>query len=181
MDNYNNQNAAHEIGWEDEISNENGQYILLEEGDYNFTVTGFERGRFPGSAKIPACNKASLTLGVETPDGPASVKYDLILWSTLEWKLSEFFRAIGQKKSGEAFTPRWNNVIGAQGRARFKPRNYEKKDGTTGEANNVVKFYDYDPAFFGGARSAAQTPTAPVQTTMPLPAGPSAGAWRSKF
>ena len=58
------QNAAHEIGWDDQISVDGEQYVVLEEGDYDFTVTGFERGRFPGSAKIPACNKAVLTHGV---------------------------------------------------------------------------------------------------------------------
>lgn len=176
MDNY-NQNAAHEIGWEDEISNDGGQFVLLEEGDYNFTVTGFERGRFPGSAKIPPCNKASLTLSVDTPDGSASVKYDLILWSSLEWKISEFFRAIGQKKSGEAFTPRWNQVVGTHGRARFKSREYTKKDGTTGLSNDVDKFYDYDPAFFASANPA------PVQTQMTMPPAPSPinNTWHGKF
>lgn len=174
MDNY-NQNAAHEIGWEDEIRNDSGQFVLLEEGDYNFTVTGFERGRFPGSQKIPACNKATLTLSVDTPDGIASVKYDLILWSSLEWKISEFFRAIGQKKAGEACTPRWNQVVGARGRARFRPRTYEKKDGTPGTANDVDRFYDYDPAFFASAN------VVPVQTQMPMPPAPSANAWHGKF
>lgn len=157
MSEYTN-NAHHEIGWDDEITNDGAQYILLEEGDYNFTVTAFERGRFPGSAKIPACNKAVLTLCVDTPDGTASVKYDLILWSSLEWKISEFFRAIGQKKSGEAFVPHWNAVVGAKGRARFKTRRYDKKDGTIGEANDVDRFYDYDPRFF----QCAEQKTAPT-------------------
>lgn len=36
MDNLNNVTPAHEIGWDDEISSEGGQLVLLEEGDYNF-------------------------------------------------------------------------------------------------------------------------------------------------
>lgn len=51
-----NQNAA--MDWDDAIENDGREFIILPEGDYNFTVTGFERGRFPGSAKMSACNKA---------------------------------------------------------------------------------------------------------------------------
>lgn len=145
-------NTPHELGWDEEIQNDGGQFILLEEGDYNFTVTAFERGRFPGGTKIPACNKATLTLTVQTTEGEVSVKYDLILWSTLEWKISEFFRAIGQKKHGEAFRPQWNNVLGARGRARFKPRTYTK-DKEERQTNDVDRFYDYDPAFFTPANN----------------------------
>lgn len=142
MSEYNN--TPHELGWDDEISSDSGNFVLLEEGDYDFTVAAFERGRFLGSAKIPACNKAILTLSVDTPAGTASVKYDLILYSTLEWKISEFFRAIGQKKHGEPLRPRWNQVVGSRGRAHFKPRTYTKKDGGEGQANDVTKFYDFD-------------------------------------
>lgn len=154
MSDYTN-NVPHELGWDDEIVNDSGSYLLLEEGDYNFTVTGFERARFPGSAKIPPCNKAVLTLTVEADEGTASVKYDLILYSTMEWKLSEFFRAIGQKKHGEPLRPRWNELVGSRGRAHFKPRVYTKKDGSEGKANDVEKFYDYDPAAMGGGWSDA--------------------------
>lgn len=135
------QNDAHEIGWGDQIVADGGEFLLLDEGDYDFTVTAFERGRFPGSAKIPACNKAVLTLTVQTPKGEANAKYDLILWSSLEWKISEFFRSIGQKKSGEAFVPRWNEVVGSKGRAHFKPRKY-LKNGEERQVNDISKFYD---------------------------------------
>lgn len=138
--------TPHELGWDDEISNDSGSFVLLEEGDYEFTVTAFERARFPGSTKIPPCNKAVLTLAVESEQGTANVKYDLILYSTLEWKLSEFFRAIGQKKHGEPLRPRWNELVGSRGRGHFKTRTYTKRDGGEGKANDVEKFYDYDPA-----------------------------------
>lgn len=146
-------NTPRELGWDEEISSDSGAFHLLEEGDYNFTVTAFERGRFPGSAKISPCAKAILTLTVEDEGRTADVKYDLILWSTLEWKISEFFRAIGQKKKGEPLRPKWNEVVGSRGRARFKPREYQKKDGTTGYANDVERFYDYDPALLAAAET----------------------------
>ena len=57
------------MDWDSAIESDGSQFIVLPEGDYDFIVTGFERGRYPGSAKIPACNKASLTLTVELPDG----------------------------------------------------------------------------------------------------------------
>lgn len=149
-------NTPHELDWDDEIQNDGGQFVLLEEGDYNFTVSNFERGRFPGSregGKIPPCNKATLTLTVQTAEGEASVKYDLILWSSLEWKIAEFFRAIGQKKHGEAFRPNWAHVIGERGRAHFKPRPYTGRGGEQRQTNDVERFYDYDPAFFTPANN----------------------------
>lgn len=168
MSNY--QNTAHEIGWDDAISVDGEQFITLEEGDYDFTVTGFERGRFPGSAKIPACNKATLNLTVSTPEGTANVKYDLILWSSLEWRISAFFRAIGQKKSGETFVPRWNQVVGARGRAHFKPRKYTTKDGDERTVNDVASFYD-----------AAQPPQQQGFTAQQAPQQPAGAAWQGKF
>ena len=45
-----------EYGWEDEIVNEGGDFVLLPEGDYDFTVAKYERARYDGSAKMPPCN-----------------------------------------------------------------------------------------------------------------------------
>ena len=48
--------------WDDVIENDGQEFVLLPEGDYQFEVVDFERGRFPGGPKIPACNKATVTL-----------------------------------------------------------------------------------------------------------------------
>lgn len=154
-------NAPHELGWDDEITNDSS-YVLLDEGDYQFTVTAFERARFPGSAKIPPCSKAIFTLAVETSEGTAFVPYEIIMWSTFDWKRAEFFRAIGQKKRGEPLRPRWNETVGSQGRGHFKTRTFTKKDGTEGTVNDVEKLYDYDPAAMttgGGWTDAGNVPT----------------------
>lgn len=74
MADYINNNAG--MDWDDAIENDGQEFIILPEGDYNFTVTDSERGRFPGSAKMSACNKATLTLQVKTDDGIASVRTD---------------------------------------------------------------------------------------------------------
>lgn len=133
------------MDWDSAIESDGQQFIVLDEGDYTFTVTGFERGRYPGSAKIPACNKASLTFTVELPDGQTTTcKEDLILYRTLEWKLASFFRAIGQKKSGERVVMDWNKVMGARGRAHFKPRTYNS-NGSEHTTNAVDRYYDFEP------------------------------------
>ena len=135
------------LDWDSAIENDGQQFIILPEGDYVFTVTDFERGRFPGSAKIKPCNKAVLTLRVDTPDGTANVRTDLILFKSMEWKLSAFFRCIGMKKHGERLVMDWNKVVGSRGYAHFKPRTY-MKDGEERQANDVDKFYDYDEKNF---------------------------------
>ena len=94
MADFENNNVG--MDWNDTIENDGQEFVILPEGDYNFVVSNFERGRFPGSAKMQACNKASLTLQVETEDGVASIRTDLILNRLLEWRISAFFRCIGR-------------------------------------------------------------------------------------
>lgn len=154
--NTNNQNMC--MGWDDAIENDGHDFIILPEGDYNFTVTGFERGRFPGSTKIPACNKAVLTLEVKVPEGIAYVKTDIILYRSLEWKISSFFRCIGQKKHGERLTMNWNAVLGSRGRAHFKPRTYIGNDGQEHQTNEPDRFYDWDDKYFANENTFSEIP-----------------------
>lgn len=147
MAEYNPNNVA--LDWDDEIEDDGGgNFVILKEGDYNFTVTGFERGYYEGGAKVASCPKATVTVQVDTEEGPATARVVLLLNKTLEWKISSFFRCIGQKKHGQKLRPDWQAVIGSQGRGHFKPRDYTGSNGKSYQANDLESFYDYDEKFF---------------------------------
>ena len=63
-----NDRPERSFDWNDTIENDSS-FVLLPAGDYDFTVTKFERARHqPGpNSKLPPCNKAVLTL--EVTDG----------------------------------------------------------------------------------------------------------------
>lgn len=136
---------GHVIGWEDEIEQESSGFILLAPGAYEFKVIDRKIEKFPGSEKIPKDTpKVVLMLEIQSPEGMTTVKADLIMWSTLEWKLSEFFRSIGQKKHGEKLRPNWKTVIGSKGKVMIKNREYTGTDGKQHKANDIDKFLDPD-------------------------------------
>ena len=136
------------LDWNDSIEEDGTEFVLLEEGDYNFVVTNFERGRFPGGAKVPPCNKAIITVKVYANGGEANIKFDILLYRSLEWRISSFFRCIGMKKSGEKLVMDWSKVVGSVGRAHFKQRSYTNNFGEEKFTNDLDRFYDYDPKFF---------------------------------
>lgn len=131
-----------EFGWEDEIEKDSDEWVLLPEGDYDFTVTAFERGRHQGSDKLPPCNKAILTLKVEGAEGETTIVHNLFLHSKTEGMLSAFFCAIGQKKHGEKLRMNWQNVIGSKGRCKVYIDNWKGRDGEEKQSNKIKRFYD---------------------------------------
>ena len=117
-----------EFGWDDTIQQDSPDFILLPEGLYNFVVKGFERSRHmpnpqnPG--KLPACNKATVSIEISTAEGEAGLKYNLFLHSSTEGMLSAFFGAIGQKKKGEPLRMNWQTIVGARGVCKVGMRTY---------------------------------------------------------
>lgn len=143
MSEYMNNDNGYELGWDSEIEKDGVPFVVAEPGDYPFTVVGFERARFNGSAKMPACNQAKLTLKLDMPDGgECRVQHNLFLHSKTEWKLCEFFTAIGQRQKGQRLAPNWNAVMGASGRCKVTKRKYTNRDGREVETNDVEKFYE---------------------------------------
>ena len=159
-----NENTGLPLGWDDEIEKDGSEFVLLPEGNYIFSVSAFERKRYtPTSAasKLPACNQAQLHISIDNaPEGSTTIMHNLFLFSTMEWKLSEFFRAIGQKKHGEKLKMNWNSVIGSSGYCKVGIHTFTKKDGTEGKSNEIIKFYDPEDNIKG--RNEATT-AAPAQ------------------
>lgn len=126
-----------ELGWDDEIQKDSAEFILLPEGEYDFRVKEFERARYAGGEKIPACNQAKLKLEVITEKGTALINHNLFLHSRTEGMVSAFFIAIGQKKHGETLKMNWAKVIGSKGRAKIGTKEYNGK-----QYNEIKRFID---------------------------------------
>lgn len=135
-----------ELDWDSEIENDGPEFILLPDGDYNFVVLDFERGRYDGGDKIPACPKATVRLKFDTSEGSAIINHQLFLHSKTEGLLCSFFAGIGQRKKGEKLKMNWNAVPGSTGRAKIGTRDYKNKDGETITVNTIKKFYEYSDA-----------------------------------
>lgn len=145
-----------EFDWNDVIEKDS-TYTLLEEGDYDFVVKSFERGRHPGSAKLPPCNKAILTIEVSSDQQATQITHNLFLHSNTEGILCAFFTSIGARKHGEKLVMDWNKVIGARGRCHVIVDTFTKKDGTEGKSNKISRFLEPDEQV-----SFAAAPSAPA-------------------
>ena len=132
------EDLGREIGWDDEITSDGNEFTIIPEGTYPFTVLGYERKRYPGGAKMCACNYAAVRVRIDGPDGAlGTITTNLYLNEQCFGILSSFFRSIGQKKHGEPLKPQWGKITGAQGRCKVKIRKFTKNDGSDGESNDV--------------------------------------------
>lgn len=130
-----------ELKWDDTINMDAGEFILLPEGDYNFIVESFDRGRHAGSENLPPCNKAILKLRIKAQEGEIIINHNLFLHTKTERMLSAFFASIGQKKKGEPLKMNWNIVPGSTGKAKIGIHIYKNKDGEERKSNEIKRFY----------------------------------------
>lgn len=133
-----------ELGWDDQIETDGPEFVVLPEGDYDFEVVEFERGRHAGSDKLPPCNKATVHIKITGPEGVSTIRHNLFLHSITEGMLCAFFTAIGQRKKGERATMNWNTVVGSKGRAKIGIKNWTNDAGETKTFNEIKKFYEPD-------------------------------------
>ena len=96
--------------------------------------------------KLPPCNKAVITLVVETPEGEARIRHNLFLHSRTEGMTLSFYRC--ELKSAEPLKMDWPRVVGRKGRAKIGIRMHDGK-----QYNEIKRFYDPE-------NTAATAPTA---------------------
>lgn len=156
-------NDFREFGWDDEITEEGKEYILLPEGNYRFLIKNVERARYGGGEKMPPCNMAKVTFEVQGAEGNTYITENFFLCSTMEWKLSSLFLALGMKKHGEPLRMNWGGAIGKTGVCKVYIDKYIKKDGSEGTSNKISKLYAYD-----------DIPTNIIETTPKT-----SGAWKA--
>ena len=144
------------FNWDSEIQNDGGDFVLLAPGVYPFTVKALEKTFYNGGAKIPACPKAQLTLRVGSDANVSDVTDGLLLDDSMEWKLCQFFTAIGDRAHGQKMKMDWDKVVGKSGRLEIEHREYTTSDGEKRTANQVKKYIDpADAASGDGAKPAA--------------------------
>ena len=154
MEANNMQNNGFEFDWDSVIENDS-TFELLPEGDYDFTVRSFERARHQPKegGKLPACNKAILTLDVTNGAKSSTITHNLFLHSSCEGMLCAFFTAIGQRKKGEQLKMNWMTVAGSRGRCKVvQKKNYNNDE----KHNEIARFYEPGEASAQTAQ-AAQT------------------------
>jgi len=134
--------TGYELDWDGPIENDGPEFITLPEGDYDFEVIEFERGRHNGSDKLPPCNKAVVHIKVQGAQGVTVIKHQLFLHTNTEGLLCAFFTGIGQRKKGEKVTMNWNAVVGARGRAKVGIHKWNNDKGEEFTKNEIKKFYE---------------------------------------
>lgn len=135
---------------------EDGEFTLLEPGEYPFTVLKFERSRHEGSAKLPPCNKAIIYINVDGGAlGTTVIKNNLFLHPKCEGLICQFAAAIGQRKHGDPLDipGLFSDMAGRAGTVKLKHREH---DGKT--YNEIDRFLD-PPGYNNGA--------APAQAQLP--------------
>ena len=134
------ENIGRELDWDEAIELNPSTFVLLPEGEYDFKVIKFERQRHTGSAKLPPCPKAAITVEISGVNGTTQITHNLFLHTKTQGLLSAFAISIGQGKQGDVVKLDWSKVLGATGRAKVTVRKYTKKDGTEAETNEVKQF-----------------------------------------
>lgn len=129
------------MDWDSEISKDGEDMVLLPaETIVEFAVVEFEKSRSKAGDPM-----AKLILSLDNGDddtGFGRAREQLVLKASCEWKLCQFFTAIGQRQHGEVLKPKWNEVKGATGYGIVGIDTFKSDKGDTIKKNIIAKFLE---------------------------------------
>ena len=130
------------FGWDSTIKNDGGDFRLLPEGVWPFTVKSLEKGYSNGTKNIPPCPMAKLTLRVGSGAAVSDVTNTLYLDDSQEWKLCQFFLALGMRKHGEELNlSAFDRIKDKTGWLEIDHYSYTQ-DGEEKTINSVARYLD---------------------------------------
>lgn len=105
---------------------EEQEYILLNPGEYEFTIDSVDFGDYNGSEKIPACGMVTVNIHVDTEQGRAFMSNRFYICQQCAGLIAAFYKSIGMLKEGQkTFTPDWDHIKGKTGIVKTKQREYQ--------------------------------------------------------
>ena len=141
------QDRGQALGWDDEAVVEDSSYEVLPNGTYDYEVTGFDRGRFDGSANMGPCPMAKVRLrcvGVDGATASGTGFVNFYLNTKTLWKITQFLKSTGildpETPEGQTYPISIfskDNAIGATGRCKVKVTQ-TKRDGKTYDNNEFT-------------------------------------------
>lgn len=155
------------LSWDSGFIAEESEFVVLDPGVCKFTVKNFERKIYDGkSEKIPnGTPYAEIEMEFVGTKGKTTVKERLYLLKRMQWKLTEFFAAIGQNPTiGQAFMPNWNAVIGSFGYAELEINRYKDNSGNDRSNNQIKKFLNPNAPEIANAQQPQVVQATPAQT-----------------
>ena len=128
------------IDFDGEVKNDGEAFVTLPEGDeVTFTITDVEKGRNKAGDKPQVTLK--LSCASVNGHGRTNVKDYITMTRKSEWKLCEFFTAVGLRKHGEALKCRWD-IVGMTGRATVTVDSYTGKQGDILTSNKIKHYLE---------------------------------------
>lgn len=128
------------IDYDGEVANDGDAFTTLPEGDeVTFTITEIEKARNKDGTKPQVTVKLSCVS--VNGHGRTGVKDYITMTRKSEWKLCEFFTALGLRKHGEKLALRWD-IIGLTGRATVTVDSFTGKQGDVMKSNKIKHYLE---------------------------------------
>ena len=135
-----NTNTGYELDWDSTIDQDEQQYVVIPEGDYDFVVDHIDR-TFVGdnSEKYRGAKMATVYMNIQVPGQDAvTLRENFILHSNFAWKIGSLLVSTGLKKKGEPIQGNyWSKLPGTRGRCQI----VQNKGNNGNTYNNIKVFY----------------------------------------